>query len=112
MAKSRRDFLRLGMGAAAGLVASHAAAQHEGHQHPSPPPAKAPAPAPAPAVRTSRKSASPRPYVPVEVPDVPKLPWRLENFKNPLNLGLALIWSGNAAVFALAVALGWRLHRQ
>ena len=40
------------------------------------------------------------------------VPWRLENFKNPLNLGLALIWSGNAVVFSLAVALGWRLHRQ
>jgi len=67
MAKSRRDFLRLGVATAAGLVASRASAQHEGHQPP------------APAVRTSRKSTSPRPYVPVEVPDVPKLPWRLEN---------------------------------
>jgi lipopolysaccharide export LptBFGC system permease protein LptF len=40
------------------------------------------------------------------------IPWNLDNFKNPLNLGLALIWSGNAAVFALAAALSWRLHRQ
>jgi FtsP/CotA-like multicopper oxidase with cupredoxin domain len=75
MAKSRRDFLRLGMATAAGLVASRAAAQHEGHH----PPAPAASPPAAPAVRTSRKSASPPPYVPVEAPDVPKLPWRLEN---------------------------------
>ncbi|HKH49609.1 MAG TPA: copper oxidase [Thermoanaerobaculia bacterium] len=75
MAKSRRDFLRLGVATAAGLVASRASAQHEGHHPPAPAePIQA-----APAVRTSRKSASPRPYVPVEVPDVPKLPWRLEN---------------------------------
>jgi lipopolysaccharide export LptBFGC system permease protein LptF len=40
------------------------------------------------------------------------IPWKLENFQNPLHLGLALIWSGNAAVFALAVALTWRLQRQ
>ena len=24
------------------------------------------------------------------------VPWKLDNFQNPLNLGLALIWSGNA----------------
>ncbi|MEO6437169.1 MAG: LptF/LptG family permease, partial [Tepidisphaeraceae bacterium] len=40
------------------------------------------------------------------------IPWKLENFRNPLNMGLALIWSGNAAVFALAGVLGWRLSRQ
>jgi lipopolysaccharide export LptBFGC system permease protein LptF len=40
------------------------------------------------------------------------IPWRLENFKNPLNLGIALIWSGNAMVLAIAGALGWRLQRQ
>lgn len=35
-------------------------------------------------------------------------------WKHPdtLNLGLGLIWSGNAAVFALGVALLWRLQRQ
>ncbi len=93
MAKSRRDFLRLGVATAAGLVATRAAGQHEGHHmtpapaappptkpphtghHAAPPPAKTQA---APAVRTSRKPASTRPYVPVEVPDVPSLPWRLE----------------------------------
>lgn len=40
------------------------------------------------------------------------IPWRLENFHNPLNVGLALIWSGNAAVLVMAVVLMWRLQRQ
>jgi hypothetical protein len=40
------------------------------------------------------------------------IPWKLENFKNPLNLGIALIWSGNAMVLAIAIALGTRLNRQ
>lgn len=79
MAKSRRDFLRLGVATAAGLVASRAAAQHEGHHTPAPAKPADPGPKQAPAVRTTRKSASPRAYVPVEVPDVPRLPWRMEN---------------------------------
>jgi len=71
MAKSRRDFLRLGMATAAGLVASRAAAQpaHTGHAPP----------APAPEPRAARKPEPSRTYAPVEVPDVPKLPWRWEN---------------------------------
>jgi lipopolysaccharide export LptBFGC system permease protein LptF len=40
------------------------------------------------------------------------IPWRLDNFKNPLNLGIALIWSGNAAITVLALALWGRLARQ
>jgi hypothetical protein len=41
------------------------------------------------------------------------IPWKLDaNFKNPLKLGIALIWSGNAMVLAIAAALGWRLQRQ
>jgi len=41
------------------------------------------------------------------------IPWKVDgNFKNPLNLGLMLIWSGNAMVLALATALGWRMQRQ
>lgn len=41
------------------------------------------------------------------------IPWRnLESFENPLNAGLALIWSGNAIVLVIAVALMWRLQRQ
>jgi len=41
------------------------------------------------------------------------IPWKVDaNFKNPLTLGLTLIWSGNAMVLAIATALGWRLQRQ
>ena len=40
------------------------------------------------------------------------VPYKLDNFQNPLHFGLAMIWSGNAVVLALAVALGWRLQRQ
>ena len=41
------------------------------------------------------------------------IPWKVDaNFKNPLHLGLTLIWSGNAMVLALATVLGWRLQRQ
>ncbi|HEV2294038.1 MAG TPA: LptF/LptG family permease [Tepidisphaeraceae bacterium] len=36
----------------------------------------------------------------------------LDNFQNPLNAGLALIWSGNAIVLVMAVGLMWRLQRQ
>jgi lipopolysaccharide export LptBFGC system permease protein LptF len=35
-----------------------------------------------------------------------------ENFKNPLTLGIYLIWSGNAAIAAIAVTLLWRLQKQ
>jgi lipopolysaccharide export LptBFGC system permease protein LptF len=35
-----------------------------------------------------------------------------KNFTDPLQLGLCLIWSGNAAVLAIAVTLLWRLARQ
>ncbi|MEA2735697.1 MAG: lipopolysaccharide export system permease protein, partial [Humisphaera sp.] len=40
------------------------------------------------------------------------IPWKLDNFKDPLTLGITLIWSGNALVLALATVLGWRLQRQ
>ena len=40
------------------------------------------------------------------------VPWRLENFQNPLNTGIALIWSGNVAVLVMAVVLMWKLQRQ
>lgn len=82
MAKSRRDFLRLGVASAAGLVATRAAAQHEGHTVAKP----VPKPIKAPAVRTTQKSAGAQPYVPVEVPDVPRLPWT---------------WDGGVKVFHL-----------
>ena len=34
------------------------------------------------------------------------------HFKDPLNLGLAVIWAGNLSVLALAVVLLVRLRRQ
>lgn len=34
-----------------------------------------------------------------------------KDFKNPLGLGLAVLWSGNAIVLLLAVGLMWRLRR-
>ncbi|HYO10898.1 MAG TPA: LptF/LptG family permease [Tepidisphaeraceae bacterium] len=40
------------------------------------------------------------------------VPWKLEGFQNPINLGIGLIWSGNALVLALAAALWSRLARQ
>jgi hypothetical protein len=40
------------------------------------------------------------------------VPWKLDNFQNPINLGLGLIWAGPAVVFVLATVLGGRLMRQ
>jgi lipopolysaccharide export LptBFGC system permease protein LptF len=41
------------------------------------------------------------------------IPWNVgRGFRDPLPLGLALIWSGNAAVAVLAGGLMWRLSRQ
>jgi lipopolysaccharide export LptBFGC system permease protein LptF len=40
------------------------------------------------------------------------VPWKLDNFQNPLNLGIALIWTGNAAVLVLAGILWSRLARE
>lgn len=42
------------------------------------------------------------------------IPWNVNpsEWQNPLPLGLAIIWSGNAAVAAIAVVLMWRLQRQ
>lgn len=76
MANSRRDFLRLGLGtAAAGIIAGKAGAapQHEHHHHPEPAPAKGGKKA-----RASASAGSPL-FIPVETPDVPKMPWRMEN---------------------------------
>jgi lipopolysaccharide export LptBFGC system permease protein LptF len=40
------------------------------------------------------------------------IPWqRGPNWENPLNMGVALIWSGNVVNFALASGLLWRLWR-
>jgi hypothetical protein len=35
----------------------------------------------------------------------------LTHFRDPLQSGIALIWSGNTIVLALALALSWKLHR-
>jgi hypothetical protein len=40
------------------------------------------------------------------------VPRDLSKHENPLNLGLTLIWSGNAAVAILAAVLLGRLQRQ
>jgi lipopolysaccharide export LptBFGC system permease protein LptF len=40
------------------------------------------------------------------------VPWNMEHFKNGLNTGITLIWSGNVMVLVLAVVLMWRLQRQ
>jgi len=40
------------------------------------------------------------------------VPWNMEGFKNGLNTGITLIWSGNVMVLLLAVVLMWRLQRQ
>jgi FtsP/CotA-like multicopper oxidase with cupredoxin domain len=79
MQSSRRLFLRgvASVAGAAGAVTA-ASAQHEGHQ-----PAAASPPAPARQVRNgSTQVAGPQvlPAIPeVVTPDVPKMPWRLEN---------------------------------
>ena len=76
MSDSRRNFLKKSGLLGAGMLTGPGivSAQHQGHIHP-PPKAKAQTPAkketPAPA-----KPAAP---VLVETPDVPKLPWKLEN---------------------------------
>jgi FtsP/CotA-like multicopper oxidase with cupredoxin domain len=86
MSDSRRDFLRksgllgAGMLTGGGIVS----AQHQGHMHPQPqpqaPPKKEQTPAKreAPAKRVSTMVES-RANVPIETPDVPKLPWTLDN---------------------------------
>jgi hypothetical protein len=40
------------------------------------------------------------------------VPFQLDNKANPLGLGIALIWSGNAANLIIAVGLLWKLQRQ
>lgn len=40
------------------------------------------------------------------------VPWALDQAGNPLKIGLALIWSGNAVNLVLATGLLWRLQRQ
>ena len=90
MSDSRRDFLKKSglLGASVLAGGGIAAAQHQGHMHPQPPeppkqeqpPAKKEAPAKketaAPRVATASSSLA---NVPVETPDLPKLPFTLDN---------------------------------
>jgi FtsP/CotA-like multicopper oxidase with cupredoxin domain len=88
MSDSRRQFLKksglLGasMLAGGGIVS----AQHQGHMHPQPPAPKeeTPVKTPAPAKKETRAQTVAAPseglaIVPVETPDVPKLPFTLDN---------------------------------
>jgi len=81
---NRRNFLRGSTLLGAGALASRTArAQHEQHQKhgqpqkPKTPPPKAPPQPEAPLVM-NKPSSGPA-FVPVETPDVPKLPWTMEN---------------------------------
>ena len=40
------------------------------------------------------------------------VPDRIDTQANPLKVGIAFIWSGNAANFLIAVGLIWKLQRQ
>ncbi|HEV2799127.1 MAG TPA: copper oxidase [Pyrinomonadaceae bacterium] len=78
MDNSRRNFLRRAsiLGAAGALTAGAktTSAQHEGHNMPAPPPRQTQQPP----VTDNRPATSVGRNVPVQVPDVPRLPWTLE----------------------------------
>lgn len=78
MNKSRRNFLRSSALVGSGILATNSvAAQHEGHGKPQPQAPKKETPPQA----QSRVDKPPAPAasVPIVTPDVPKLPWRMEN---------------------------------
>jgi FtsP/CotA-like multicopper oxidase with cupredoxin domain len=90
MSDSRREFLKKSGLLGAGLFTGSGivSAQHQGHTHPQPQPPpkkKTPAKRETPSVKKeapARKVTTPaetRPIVPVETPDVPKLPFTLDN---------------------------------
>jgi len=87
--KSRRSFLR-GLATIAGAAGATTAvaAQHEGHQQPAP----TPAPSAGQPVRGAPPAAAVPPdrfgpgVVPVVSPDIPDLPWRLENGVKVFNI--------------------------
>ena len=86
MSDSRREFLKKSGLLGASVLASGGivSAQHQGHMHPQPPPAptpspQAPAPAKQPATKETTTGADSFVTVPVETPDVPKLPFTLDN---------------------------------
>jgi len=74
MTADRRDFLRRGLASAAGLVAARAAfgATDPQHEHRPPPAAPVAPPSAGPPARIPGVS------VPVEAPDLPTMPWRME----------------------------------
>jgi FtsP/CotA-like multicopper oxidase with cupredoxin domain len=74
MSLSRRTFLRGVIGAAGGSAAAQAGAQHV--HEPSPPPRQAAAPTRQPVASIP---GLPPGVVPVETPDVPRMPWRMED---------------------------------
>src|SRR5687768_16246918 len=88
MSDSRRDFLKKSGLLGAGMLTGGGvvSAQHQGHIHPpekkepakQQTPKKAPARREAPARRTE-PSIETRPNVPVETPDVPRLPFTMDN---------------------------------
>ena len=86
MDNSRRNFLRRAsiLGAAGAASAAGARVAHAQHEHHTPQPPKAPPPPQSPPKADSRPRLESRtpavnvPPVPVEVPDVQRLPWTLE----------------------------------
>jgi manganese oxidase len=76
MHASRRSFLRGVLATAGAATASHSSAQHVHQPQPVPPkPASAGSPS---ASETALSGSLPRGVIPVETPDVPRMPWRLE----------------------------------
>ena len=81
MYPSRRNFLRGVLTAAGAATATRTAAAQHVHQ-PTPPAPSAPSPPTAktaPAAAASPPDDTPRGIVPVQTPDLPRLPWRMEN---------------------------------
>jgi len=89
MSDSRREFLKKSGLLGAGVLAGSGivSAQHEGHKHPPAPAPSKPTPKPQPRKSAAPKSAPAKREAPapelkpvlVETPDIPKLPWTLEN---------------------------------
>ena len=78
MNDGRRSFIRGAAFLGAGLLTGKAAsgAQHEHAQHPKPSPQEKPVRGATP---PDFSAAAPRSFLPVETPDVPKLPWTMDN---------------------------------
>ena len=97
MSDSRREFLKKSglLGARVLAGGGIVSAQHQGHMHPQPPeppkpeqPAKQEAPTkketPAPRVAIPSQTSA---NVPIETPDVPKLPFTLDNGEGLSSVG-------------------------